>query len=181
MTRWSKLIVRSASRRGTKRSAFSSQNGLFSPYPRPTINVSLGSGIGVAQWTPSVPKFVTEAMAGRFASSGKRFSLAAWRNFLYWAGSSASGCLSRFGEDRHDDAVFHFDGHPDIDRSGKNDFVADQASGGLRIFRQSDRQGFRQIKGRAGRRRKSFSVNQDRFQRYGNPERGQRPRPAPAH
>jgi len=37
-------------------------------------------------------------------------------------------------EDRHDDTVFHFDGHPDVDRSGKNDFVSNQAPGGLRIF-----------------------------------------------
>ena len=115
MTRWSKLIVNSASRRGTNRSDFSSQNGRFSPYPRPTIRVSFGSGIGVAQWTPSVPKFVTEAMAGLFASSGKRLSLAAWRNFLYCAGSSAERLFIEVGEYRHNDAIFHFDCHADVD------------------------------------------------------------------
>src|SRR5687768_8724594 len=81
-TRWSKLRVRLASVMGTNCCFFSSQKGALRPAPMPSTRVCSGSGMGVAQVRPKVPKFVMVAIDPPVAPGGSLRARASSTNSL---------------------------------------------------------------------------------------------------
>ena len=100
----------------------------------PSTSVCSGSGIGVAQVRPNVPKFVTVAMEPPVASAGSLRCARQFDQFVVARDQFLQRLFVRVAHHRHQHAVLGFDGEADVNRATDARFCCRPAGRRARCF-----------------------------------------------